>query len=119
MRYFRRLDVWRRAHTLTLQIYRASERLPPSERFGLRSQLRRAAVSIGSNIAEGAARQSRADYGRFLDIAVGSAAEVENQLEVAHDLGYLPSDLTKPLQDECIVIRAMLLSLRHRILENG
>ena len=116
MRYFRKLDVWKIAHALTLEVYRISSDFPPSERFGLRSQMRRAALSIGSNIAEGAARSSARDYGRFLDIAVGSSAEVEYQLDVARDLGYLDEAITAPLQQECIRIRAMLLSLRRRII---
>src|SRR5512133_3854387 len=86
---FERLDAWREAHLLALDVYRASARWPPQERYGLVSQARRAAYSIPSNIAEGSARRGSKEFGRFLDIALGSCAELTYVLCLARDLGYL------------------------------
>jgi four helix bundle protein len=86
------LEVWRDGLDLVSAIYRLTSSFPSDERFGLTAQLRRAAVSIPSNIAEGAARKSRLDLLRFLDIARSSLAEVETQLEIAHRLDFLAED---------------------------
>lgn len=86
---FRKLIVWQRAHVMTLAVYKASENFPRHELFGLTSQIRRSAVSVPANIAEGYALGSSANYLRHLNIAVGSLAETEYHLELAHDLGYL------------------------------
>lgn len=86
------LDVWHDAISLVEAIYRFSARFPPDERFGLTAQLRRAAVSVPSNIAEGAARTSRKEYLHFLSIARGSVSEVETQLIIAVRLGLAPAD---------------------------
>jgi len=84
--------VLKEAHKLVLMIYRASNKFPPSEDFGLTSQIRRAAVSIPSNIVEGKARGSQKDYKRFVLIARGSLEEVKYQLFLAKELNYLPSE---------------------------
>jgi four helix bundle protein len=89
LKAFRKLIVWQRAHSLTPAIYMASEKFPKYEMFGLTSQIRRAAVSIESNIAEGYALGTAPNYLRHLNISVGSLAEVECQTEIAHDLQYL------------------------------
>nr|WP_298132556.1 four helix bundle protein [uncultured Pseudoxanthomonas sp.] len=83
-----RLDVWRDSMDLVEMIYRLSDGFPRSERFGLTSQLRRAVVSVPSNIAEGAARRSTAEYLRFLSIARGSLSEASTQLQIARRLGF-------------------------------
>jgi len=85
---FRDLKVWRDAMTLVEDVYAASRRFPPDERYGLTSQLRRAAVSIPSNIAEGARRKRRKSNLHHLEIALGSQAEVDTQLEIAVRLGF-------------------------------
>jgi four helix bundle protein len=85
---FRQLDVWQEAMTLVEEIYVVSSQFPPSERFGLTAQLRRATVSIPSNIGEGARRKRRRAFLYHLDIALGSQGEVDVQLEVAKRLGY-------------------------------
>ena len=85
---YRRLEVWKAAHQLTLQIYRVTTVFPRHEQFGLVSQLRRAAVSIGANIAEGSGRGGK-EFARYLAIALGSVNEVEYLLLVATDLGYV------------------------------
>lgn len=86
---FKNLLVWQQAHDLTLAIYRATKLFPVEERFGLTNQIRRAVVSIESNIAEGNSRHTTKDFVQFLYIARGSLAEIESQLLIAKDLGYL------------------------------
>lgn len=89
MRDFRKLDVWHKAHALTLEIYNLTRGFPPTERYGLVVQLQRAASSIGANLAEGCGRESDADVRRFVLIASGSACEVEYHLLLARDLGFV------------------------------
>ncbi len=89
MHDFKDLKVWTRAHELTVGIYRTTREFPREELFGLTSQLRRAASSIGANIAEGCGRRSDGDLTRFLHIARGSAVELENHVLLARDLDYL------------------------------
>ncbi len=108
--------MWQRAQDLVVVVYKVTSGFPVEERFGLQSQMRRAAASVPSNIAEGAARQSRADYGRFLDIAVASISELESQLELAHRLGFLDGEDSHRVQKESREIRAMLVLLRRRVL---
>jgi four helix bundle protein len=85
---FRDLIIWQRAIELCKEVYRLSQRFPTDERFGLTLQIRRAAVSVSSNIAEGHARQGK-EFRHFLSIARGSLAEVESQLALAVELGYI------------------------------
>ncbi|MFZ1224595.1 MAG: four helix bundle protein [Dokdonella sp.] len=87
-----RLDVWQEAMRLVEMIYTLTAGFPADERFGLTTQIRRAAVSVPSNIAEGAARRSTAEYQRFLSIARGSLSEMSTQLQIATRLGYMQSD---------------------------
>ncbi|MGC9338048.1 MAG: four helix bundle protein [Candidatus Cloacimonadia bacterium] len=86
------LDVWKGAIDFVTNIYRETNKFPKSERYGLTNQIRRASVSIPSNIAEGASRNSTKDYLHFLYIALGSISEVETQLQIAKNLDYLKSD---------------------------
>lgn len=87
-----RLEVWRDAMALVESVYRITARLPDGERLGLTMQMRRAAVSVPSNIAEGAARRSRPEYLRFLSISRGSLAELSTQLEIVRRLGFIGID---------------------------
>lgn len=86
---FKDLRAWQEAHALVLEIYRMTRAFPKEELFGLTSQLRRAAVSVTSNIAEGFNRSSKKEKIQFYSMALGSLAEVQNQLEVARDIGYV------------------------------
>ena len=86
---YRDLDVWQRAFELTSAVYDATENMPDGERFGLTYQIRRSAVSVPSNIADGYGRGSRVEYGRFLKIARGSLYELETQLLIAESRGWL------------------------------
>lgn len=92
MRNFRELQVWQKAMEIASMTYRVTKLFPTEEKFGLVSQLNRAAVSISSNIAEGASRGSDKDFKRFLEIAIGSAFEVESQLLLAEKIGFLSND---------------------------
>src|SRR5678815_1428321 len=89
MRDFHSLLVWRKAHALTLEIYVTSARFPADERYGLTRQLRRAAASVPTNLAEGCGRRSQREFAHFVSIASGSASELEYQLVLARDLSFL------------------------------
>jgi four helix bundle protein len=108
---YRQLLVWRRAHAFTLNVYQSTRSFPPAEQFGLTSQLRRAAISIVSNIAEGSGRRADRDHARFLSIARGSTCEVECQLLLSRDVGYLNEDAWESLDGECRGIGRMLTGL--------
>jgi four helix bundle protein len=88
---FRDLQIWQQGKILVLDIYAATKRFPADERYGLAAQMRRAAVSVPSNIAEGFCRRHRSEYRQFLYIALGSCAELETQTEVSSDLGDIDS----------------------------
>jgi four helix bundle protein len=109
---FEELVVWQRSRRLSLEIYRATNAGAFSRDFGLRDQVRRAAVSIMSNIAEGFGRFTSPEVRRFLSIARGSAAEVRSQLYLALDLGYITADQHRSLNALCIEIERMLAALR-------
>jgi four helix bundle protein len=89
MQDFRHLKVWEKAHSLTLDVYKSSKPFPREEIFGLTSQMRRCSASIGANIAEGTCRKGDIEFGRFLQIAMGSASELEYHLLLAKDLDLL------------------------------
>lgn len=97
---FKQLAVWQKAHEATLEVYKITRSFPSDERFGLTSQIRRAAVSIGSNLAEGRGRKSDADFARFVRIALGSAYELQYQLLVARDIGYIAGHEFDPFERE-------------------
>lgn len=105
---FEDLDVWKRACRLSVQVY---ENLKDCRDYGLKDQMTRAAVSIASNIAEGAERNSNPDYARFLHIAKGSAAELRTQLYIAEKVGIVSAEITNELVTECKRISSMLQSL--------
>ncbi|HET9307543.1 MAG TPA: four helix bundle protein [Candidatus Sulfotelmatobacter sp.] len=111
MQDFRNLKVWDKAHALTLDVYKASKSFPREEMYGLTSQMRRASVSIGANIAEGACRKGDVDFARFLQIAVGSASESEYHLLLARDLQLIGSSDYRRLSGEAVEVKRMLASL--------
>ncbi len=109
---FQDLRVWQRSHLLVLEIYRLTREFPDSERFGITSQLRRAAVSVPTNIAEGCKRLGSQDYIRFINISEGSLSESEYLVVLSRDLGYMSSDLAVSLLGEMTEIAKMLNALR-------
>ena len=116
MRDHKKLRAFELADRLVLDIYKATRQFPKEEMFGLTSQIRRAAVSIASNIVEGCARNSEADFLHFLDMAYGSAREVEYQLSLASRLGYLSEESQASLTSQSIetskVLNGLICSLR-------
>ena len=115
MQDFKKLVVWQHAHALTLRLYELSGTFPPSEVYGLTSQLRRAASSVPANIAEGCGRNGAADFARFLQIAFGSASELEYHLILARDLGFLKTESHQEVEREVTQIKQMLSSLMQRV----
>ena len=111
MKDFRQLKVWEKAHLLALAIYKETKKFPKEELYGLTSQIRRASMSIPTNIAEGCGRNTDAEFARFLQIAMGSASETEYQLLLSHDLGFLNKDQYDNLNLDVTEIKRMLVSL--------
>ena len=116
MRDHTKLKAFQLADQLPTLVYRATRTFPREEQFGLTAQMRRAAVSIPSNIVEGCARRTQADYLHFLDVAFSSLRELEYQMSLSHRLGYLGQDSLPPLQAKCLetskVLAALIRSLR-------
>jgi len=108
---YRQLTVWRRAHELAVGVYRAATAFPEYERFGVAAQLRRAATSVVSNIAEGCGRYNDRDELRFFRMARGSVAELECQLLLSRDVGYLESKSWLMLDKDCREVGKMLNGL--------
>ena len=115
MQHFTRLEVWKKAHQLSLEIYRATQAFPRAELYGLTGQLRRAVVSIGANIAEGRGRVGDGDFARFLRYALGSATEVECHLPLARDLLLLSAESCGKLERDAHEVQRMLASLARRL----
>lgn len=110
----RRLKVWQKSVNFTVEVYRVTSKFPSEEKFGLVSQMRRAAVSIPSNLAEGAARGTT-EYAHFIRIAMGSASELDTQLEICSRLNYLTAEQYRPLDQDLTEIDRMLVGLRKAI----
>ena len=115
MRDFHKLVIWQRSHQLTLDVYKASKSFPNEELFGLTSQIRRAVSSIPTNIAEGCGRNSNKELAHFLQIALGSASEVEYELLLANNLGYINDIDYQALADETIAVRKMIVKYRSEL----
>jgi four helix bundle protein len=115
MKDFRSLLVWRKGHELTLSVYKATERFPKEERFGLTSQMRRSSASIPTNIAEGCGRSSNPDFQRFLQMAFGSASELDYQLMLATDLEFLAQPVYEDLYSKLIELKRMLAALIRKV----
>lgn len=92
MKDFKNLKVWQQEIKVVIDIYKVSTNFPHEELYGLTSQMRRSAISISSNIAEGSGRNSDKDFYRFLDISLGSSFELETQIIISHELGFLSND---------------------------
>jgi four helix bundle protein len=115
MQDFKKLDVWKRSHELTLMVYKLSSSFPREEIYGLTSQIRRAAASVPTNIAEGCGRDTPLDFAHYLDIAFGSASELEYHLLLAKDLGFLDLAEYEDALKEVSGTKKMLTMLIRRI----
>ncbi len=111
IRNFTDLDTWKEGHKLVIMIYRISKSFPQDEQFGLTSQIRRAAVSVTSNIAEGFSRHSYADKAHFFTMAHGSLTELQNQLLVGRDVGYIPIEEFEKLAEQSVITHKLLTGL--------
>jgi len=112
---FRDLDVWKLGKALTLEVYAATKSFPRDERFGLMAQMRRAALSIPANVAEGFNRYHNKEYRQFLYVALGSCAELETQIEVSGDLGYVDRSTQGRLLEQLDHESRMLRNLIKRL----
>ncbi len=112
---FEKLDVWQKAIALAGRVYNVTSRFPDNERFGLVSQLRRAAVSVSSNIAEGSGRSSAKEFVRFIDISFGSLMEVVSQIQIALKQAYLAPDDHRAIYFDAEELARMLSGLRSSI----
>lgn len=119
MRPHEKLDVWRKSVDFVVLVYRATERLPGEEKFGLTAQIRRASVSIPANIAEGAARDSHREFLHFISISQGSASEVETELLIARRLGFISETIYSDLSEKLSEIGRMLSGLRQHLFRKG
>jgi four helix bundle protein len=115
MKDFREFKVWKMAHELVLATYRATESFPKHELFGLISQIRRCSSSVPANIAEGCGRQGNSEFHRFLQIACGSANEMEYHLLLAKDLGYLELEQYMLLDQKLAEVKKMLGVLTRKV----
>lgn len=119
MRNYKELVVWRKAHDMTLDVYRITSTFPREELYGLTSQLRRSAASIGANIAEGSGRRANKEICRFLQIARGSASEAEYHLLLARDLELLDEQSFQRLSTEADSVQRMLTALIQSLQSQG
>ena len=119
MQDYRKLKVWQQSHQLVLRIYKSSRDFPTEEKFGLTSQMRRAAASIPANLAEGSMRSSDADFLRFVHIAMGSAAELDYHLLLARDLEFIAPGDYQSLEAELSSVRRMLAALSQKLKSNA
>ncbi|MEM6285226.1 MAG: four helix bundle protein [Chloroflexota bacterium] len=115
MRDFRSLKVWEKSHQLTLNVYRSTQNFPADERFGLTSQIRRAASSIPANIAEGCGRNTERELAQFMQISMGSASELEYHLLLSRDLKYLNEQDYQALNDATVEVKRMLAPFINRL----
>lgn len=117
--YFKKLDVYNYSKELVVSIYKLLENYPQEEKFAICNQIRRAAVSIPSNIAEGFGRISSKEKIHFLEISYGSLMEVSCQMEISYDLGYIDKEMLETLNLQIETIARLLSSLRFSIMKNG
>ena len=115
MQDFTKLLVWQKAHNITINIYKFTADMPSEEKYGLTSQIRRSAVSIESNLAEGTGRDNDKEMARFIDIAMGSSFELRCQILIARDLGYLETSKYEMFESKILEVNRMLGGLLKRL----
>ncbi len=116
MRDFKKYDIWKLSHNLTLKIYDLTNSFPIEERYGMTSQIRRASISIPTNISEGCGRDSDSEFNRFLTISLGSAAEVEYLLILSKDLNFISKEQFSTLDSEINLIKKKIYSLKQKLI---
>jgi len=119
MRNYKDLRVWVEAHQLTLAVYKATNAFPKEERFGLTSQIRRASASIPANLAEGCGRRSDGEMARYVQIAMGSGAELSYHLLLARDLGFENIELYTELNEHLERVMRMLSALSAKVRDHS
>lgn len=115
MNRYKKLDIWKRAVELATEIYKSTSNFPAEEKYGLTSQLRRCGVSISSNIAEGAGRNTKKDFNRFISIAYGSSCELETQLTIAKNLKLLSKSESSELLKEINELQKMMFTFSKKL----
>lgn len=115
---YKKLLVWKKAHELVLMVYKETSHFPSEEKYGITSQIRRAAVSVPTNIAEGAGKFSQRDFAQFLQIAFGSIHEIEYLNLLSSDLNYLQKERSQQISNLINEIKAMLISLLKKVRAN-
>ena len=118
MRNFRKYDIWLDGMEFVNEVYSFTEDFPKDERYGLISQMQRCAVSIPSNIAEGASRSSEKDFARFLEISIGSSFELETQIRIAVKRKYIKLSLSVKLIEQLISLQKRMAALRTKVLSS-
>ncbi|MBS1609718.1 MAG: four helix bundle protein [Bacteroidetes bacterium] len=111
MRDFRKYEVWQLSHMLVLEIYKVTQKFPQSEMYGITNQMRRAAVSVPTNISEGCGRNTDAEFARFIHIAAGSANETEYLVQLSFDLKFLDEDYYRDLTEKINLVKKKLFHL--------
>ena len=119
MQDFKDLKVWQKAHQLTLEVYRVTRRFPREELYGLTSQMRRAAVSVPANVAEGCCRSGDAEFARFAHITMASASELEYHLLLARDLQLMSTEENESCASSVSEVKRMLASLIRTLKARG
>ena len=118
MHKFKELKVWQEGMELAKMVYQASRSFPAEERYNLTSQINRAAVSVPSNIAEGADRNSNKEFAQFLNVSLGSSFEIETQMLLAIGFGYVEEESAKALFEQLDKTQRMINSFRTKLLNN-
>lgn len=114
--YFRKLEIWKDGIELSKIIYELTRNFPKEEIYGLTSQMRRSAISIPSNIAEGAGRDTNKDFAHFLTIAKGSSFELDSQLILAKELGYITEEELIPILDKLVILQNKIFRFREKLI---
>lgn len=115
MHNFRKLNIWTKSMDLVTDIYKLTNTFPSDERFGIISQMQRAALSCPTNIAEGSAKSSTKDFSRFLEISVGSLYELETELNVSRNLEYINNETFEVYQNKIVELQKMIIAFKNRI----
>ena len=118
MRNFKTLDVWKDGILLCMEVYKTTKTFPKNELYGITSQIQRSAVSIPSNIAEGAGKDGDREFNKFLSIALGSAFELETQLIICRDVGYLTEEKFLLLANPTVILQKMIYNLKLSLILN-